>query len=86
MIGEQDSGPVDPLAVWWETPLAGAADPIDSRDARGLKRIDVFRSAHDGGAHFLMVDGAVRWISAQIDLNAYHALATIADGEPVSDF
>jgi type II secretory pathway pseudopilin PulG len=86
MVGEQDSMPTDPEGTWWDIPLASAADPIDSRDAQGLKRTDVFRSLHGGGAHFLMVSGAVRWINSGIDMRVYHALATISGGETVGDF
>ena len=86
MVGEQDSVPVDPQGAWWETPVASAAAPIGSRDAQGLKRVDVFRSQHGSGAHFLLVDGAVRLIDAGIDLRVYHALATIAGGEVVGEF
>jgi type II secretory pathway pseudopilin PulG len=86
MVGEHDSVPADPAGAWWDIPLASAADPIDSRDAQGLKRTDVFRSLHGGGAHFLMVSGAVRWINSGIDMRVYHALATISGGETVGDF
>jgi len=85
MIGEQDSTPVDPLARWWDMPVASAVDPIESKDSEGHKRADVFRSVHGGGAHFLMVGGAVRWLNSDIDLRVYHALATIAGSEAVSD-
>jgi type II secretory pathway pseudopilin PulG len=86
MVGEQDSVPTDPEGTWWDIPLASAADPIDSRDSKGLKRPDAFRSQHGGGAHFLMVSGAVRWINSGIDLRVYHALATISGGETVGEF
>lgn len=61
-----------------------------------------FHSAHVGGAHFLMGDGAVRFISANIDhtntnftpatpnqsgpYGTYQRLAGINDGQVVSDF
>jgi prepilin-type processing-associated H-X9-DG protein len=86
MIGEQDSVPEDPLAAWSEMPVASAANPIGSLDAAGLRRADVFRSQHGAGAHFLMADGAVRWINADIDMRLYHALATINGGELIGDF
>ena len=86
MFGEQDSAPADPKGAWWNWPVALAAEPINSRDAGGLKRTDVFRSRHGAGAHFLLADGAVRWINADIDLRTYHALATINGGEVIGDF
>jgi prepilin-type N-terminal cleavage/methylation domain-containing protein/prepilin-type processing-associated H-X9-DG protein len=43
-----------------------------------------FRSNHSGGVNFAMADGSVRWISDNIDLALYYALATYNGGEPVS--
>ena len=45
-----------------------------------------FGSAHVGGAHYLMGDGAVRFISTNIALATFRSLATIAGGEVVGDF
>ena len=45
-----------------------------------------FRSAHPGGLNFSMADGATRFVSADIDLATYRALATRAGGEMVGDF
>jgi prepilin-type N-terminal cleavage/methylation domain-containing protein/prepilin-type processing-associated H-X9-DG protein len=47
---------------------------------------DDFASRHDGGANFLMGDGAVRSVSGMIDLAVWRALATRAGGEAVGDF
>lgn len=48
--------------------------------------IDDFSSHHVGGAHFVMGDGAVRFISANIDLGVYQHLATRAAGDIVGEF
>lgn len=40
-----------------------------------------FRSDHVGGAHFAYVDGAVTYISDQIDFKTYQALSTKAGNE-----
>lgn len=59
-----------------------------------------FSSAHAGGAQFLFTDGAVRFISENIDNTAtnyaaatvngpfgtYQRLAAIADGQPIGEF
>jgi prepilin-type N-terminal cleavage/methylation domain-containing protein/prepilin-type processing-associated H-X9-DG protein len=43
-----------------------------------------FRSRHTGGLQFAMADGSVVFISQNIDLNLYRALATYANGEVVT--
>lgn len=43
-----------------------------------------FRSLHAGGAHFLFVDGSVRFLSQNINYNSYQALGGRADGIAVN--
>jgi prepilin-type N-terminal cleavage/methylation domain-containing protein len=43
-------------------------------------------SLHTGGVHVMMGDGAVRFVSENIDLNAWRGLGTRAGGEVVADF
>ncbi len=45
-----------------------------------------FGSWHDGGAHFLLVDGSVHLLSESIDQNTYQHLGTRAGGELVGPF
>jgi len=45
-----------------------------------------FASRHSGGLHFALVDGSVRFISDNIDLATYHALATIQGEETIDEF
>jgi uncharacterized protein DUF1559 len=40
-----------------------------------------FRSSHSGGLHFARIDGSVDWVSDEIELPVYRALATIAGGD-----
>ena len=41
-------------------------------------------SRHPGGLLFALADGSARFISDQLDLAIYRALATIRGGEPVT--
>ena len=44
------------------------------------------RSAHTGGAHILLCDGSVRFVSDSIDLNTWRGLGTCAGGEVNGEF
>jgi prepilin-type N-terminal cleavage/methylation domain-containing protein/prepilin-type processing-associated H-X9-DG protein len=45
-----------------------------------------FSSVHPGGAHFLLGDGSVRWISEDIDWITFCLMNFIHDGEPTGEF
>jgi prepilin-type N-terminal cleavage/methylation domain-containing protein/prepilin-type processing-associated H-X9-DG protein len=45
-----------------------------------------FRSMHTGGAHFLLVDGSVRFISETVDHTTYQRLGGRADNRQVGNF
>jgi prepilin-type processing-associated H-X9-DG protein len=45
-----------------------------------------FKSQHEGGAHFLLGDGSVRFISENIDYVTYQRLGDRRDGEPIGEF
>lgn len=45
-----------------------------------------FRSYHEGGAQFLMGDGAVRFVSENIDGGTYRSLASKRGGEVIGEF
>ena len=47
----------------------------------GVSTASNFRSDHVGGGHFLFGDGAVRFISENIDLTLYKQLSTVRGGE-----
>ncbi len=79
--GEQTSGPVDPDKGWADSPTASCKNALNSRDEHGQRRPDDFGSRHLGGANFLMLDGAVKFIADGIDLETYHALATCSKGD-----
>ncbi len=45
-----------------------------------------FKSRHVGGAHFVLGDGTVRFLSENIDLPTYHRLGDRRDGQVVGEF
>jgi len=45
-----------------------------------------FKSMHEGGAHFLLGDGSVRFISENIDYITYQKLGCRRDGQAIGDF
>jgi hypothetical protein len=49
-------------------------------------QVFVARSKHTGGVHALLCDGAVRFISDNIDLNVWRNLSTARGGEVVGEF
>lgn len=63
--------------------ILGTADHTPNHPAG---HIDDFSSHHVGGAHFLMGDGAVRFISSNISETTFQSLATRAGGEVVGEF
>ncbi len=46
-------------------------------------RMNTFSSVHSGGAHFLYCDGSVHFLSENIDIKTYRALATHNGGERI---
>ena len=60
---------------------APAAAPLDPRTSVGG-----FGSNHHGGANFLLVDGAVRFIGSSIDTGVYQRLGSRRDGQVVGDY
>lgn len=78
---------------WWYNPnavTATCAVPLNAVIKRPLNLGDwpnnySMASQHVGGGHFTMADGAVRFISENIDINVYRAAATISSGEVSGD-
>ena len=58
----------------------------DCRPASNWNYTWGFKSGHKGGVHFVMGDGAVRFINQNINYQTYQNLGSRADGKSVSDF
>ena len=64
----------------------GLAFPMNPRPTKLVATADVrwfysFQSAHKGGAHFLFVDGSVKFLNESINQGVYEALSTIGGRE-----
>jgi prepilin-type processing-associated H-X9-DG protein len=71
-------------------PLASTSVPLNhdtcddgTRDLTWPKTSG-FRSGHPGGAHLLMGDGSVHFVSDGLDYRTYNELGTRSDGEAAS--
>ena len=89
LLGERspESGPASWVGVVGATGPAlifgtTAGDP--GPNARP-PRVTGFSSRHPGGAYFAFGDGSVRFVSNGVGATVYHALATRAGGEIISD-
>lgn len=63
----------------WALPGAGKLDSPPNGGGR-------YGSPHSGGAHFVMCDGAVRFISSQVDSATFKALGTPRGRDVVGEF
>jgi prepilin-type N-terminal cleavage/methylation domain-containing protein len=70
------------------TPNSKNYDCITNAQALGYTAIGwkAARSMHVGGVHLLLCDGAVRFVSDNVDVNVWRALATRANGEVLGEF
>lgn len=67
-------------------PINFAPEDIPGGNGAEDTRCSSFSSTHIGGAHALLSDGAVRFISENIDRNLYKGLSTRAGGEVIGEF
>lgn len=61
------------------------ANPYVVNNANDLSRLS-FGSFHTGGTHFVMADGAVKFVSENINIGLYRAIGTRNGKEPVTNF
>lgn len=68
--------------------LGEATHPINAGFTQRNQRPPTtgFGSLHTGGAQFLMADGAVRFLSENLDIVTYRNLSRIDDGMKIGDF
>ena len=88
-IGSNNSGTISTSnwhsAVVRGTNFAGST-PIPINSTVGSHGYWGFSSDHEGGAQFCLADGAVRFLSENIDQTLYENLSTMQDGNVVGEF
>jgi prepilin-type N-terminal cleavage/methylation domain-containing protein len=72
-----------PIRCWGEGGFPGAND---CNNWSNWSTSQGFKSMHTGGAHFLLCDGAVRFLSENVDYRTYQALGDRRDGKPIGEF
>jgi prepilin-type N-terminal cleavage/methylation domain-containing protein/prepilin-type processing-associated H-X9-DG protein len=83
-----------PGNTWMNTAAVGATTAVPINTVNNIQtnasvawdRKWSFSSMHTGGAHFLMADGAVRFISNNISMTTYRDLSTLAGAEVIGEF
>lgn len=63
--------------------VLGSADHTPNHPSA---HFDDFSSFHEGGAHFVMADGSVRFVGENISNQIYNHIATITGGEVVGEY
>ena len=92
MVGERSSKWI--YSTWtgvvpggWHSPARVVAVASDEFPPNAIATVEQrthnFGSYHPAGTNFLLSDGHVRMVSESIDLKAYRAMCTRAQGEPV---
>jgi prepilin-type N-terminal cleavage/methylation domain-containing protein len=92
-IGERKSKPADGWFSTWVGVAAGSEEAFarilggaDHTPNFPENHFDDFSSHHTGGAHFVLGDGSVRFITENINLGLYQALHTINKNEVITAF
>lgn len=75
-----------PTPVGAPAPTPTPAQPVNNGVNPALVKVGGFSSSHVGGGHFVLGDGAVRFISQNVDEKLYRTLLNRADGALPKDF
>lgn len=89
LLGERTLSPPGSRGGIWMRAINRRGNGIDGTAVTGVcgprallndfTNPEAFNSNHPGGAHFVMIDGAVRFVSSSIDADVYARHAGIAD-------
>jgi hypothetical protein len=93
-VGERDGGDrprrpglwIGADNLYFVDPVLGRCQDTPQYRLNGTAVWDGFGSVHVGGAFFLLADGAVRFVSENMDPRTYEALATKRGGEVLGEF
>ncbi len=93
IVGERKTDSTQGWYTTWSGRVAEAEEAcqrvlgsLDHPPNDPQRHFDDFSSHHVGGAHFVLGDGHVRFVSDNIDAGVYKSLGTISGGERVGDF
>ena len=87
-MGSYQSDDNEGYSTAWDHDVARETTALPQADAKlgtgwgGL----IFGSSHSGGANYVMVDGAVRFINYSITLASFQALGTVGNGDINNDY
>jgi prepilin-type N-terminal cleavage/methylation domain-containing protein/prepilin-type processing-associated H-X9-DG protein len=73
-------------AYWQINSTAGDGSTIDTAFANGSPQVNTMGSFHPGGCHAAFADGAVQFISENIDLQTHRYLGSRDEGWVANDF
>jgi prepilin-type N-terminal cleavage/methylation domain-containing protein len=93
IVGERLTNPQEGWYSTWSGRVAEAEEAcqrilgsLDHPPNDTHQHFDDYSSHHVGGAHFVLGDGHVRFVSENIDRTVYQSLGTTSGGERVGDF
>lgn len=73
-----------PINCYNEPAVSAPASPATCNDADNWTTSQGFKSVHTGGAHFVMCDGSVKFLTDSIDYTNYQRLGDRRDGQSVT--